>query len=428
MAKCLVIGGGLAGLSASVFLNKAGYKVTLIEASPKLGGRAYSFNWNNLVIDNGQHLMMGCYKNTIDFLRITGGFDKVSFGKSLKMLFVQYGGRISELNAPSQLYPLNLAWAMLRFQAFNLSDRLRILYLFLKLPTLKAADFRYVNIEQWLKKMSQPAKVINTFWNLLAVSMLNTDIDSASAGVFINVLKTLFLGGRNNSTILLPQGGLSEIFADKAEEYLLKSHCEIKKSEKIIDLIADKEKIKKIITNRQEYNDFDFIVSAIPINSIMKILPPEIVAENIITDLKYSPIVNVHIKLNENPFSEEYYGLLDSKIHWVFNKGSHINIVISGAENLLEMDNKLIMELVCTELENHFPCFYEKQIDDFIVIKEKKATFMSTDSNLDIRKKIKPVWKNLIFAGDWINTGLPSTIESAITSGKQALELIKKIS
>jgi uncharacterized protein with NAD-binding domain and iron-sulfur cluster len=127
--------------------------------------------------------------------------------------------------------------------------------------------------------------------------------------------------------------------------------------------------------------------------------------------------------LKENNLQEKFYGLLDSPLHWIFAKDNHINIVISDADYLAEKSKEEIFDFVTDELFQ-FTSIGKTDILNYKIIKEKRATFVPAIDILDKRPNSKTEFKNLFLAGDWINTGLPSTIESAVKSGRMAAELI----
>ena len=143
-----------------------------------------------------------------------------------------------------------------------------------------------------------------------------------------------------------------------------------------------------------------------------------------IPDLNYSPILNVHFWLNENPFKEKFYGLINSKIHWLFNHGDHISLTSSSADELIGFENDYIKTLFLSEIEKFFPIFKSEFVNNSIVIKEKRATFIPDVVSSESRNNIYSPFDNLYFAGDWTNTGLPSTIESAVLSGKTAANYV----
>ena len=134
--KVLVIGGGFAGLTAAAYLSHSNYKVTLLESSPKLGGRAYSFldKETNTIIDNGQHILMGCYFETLNFLSLIGASKNFSFQKRMKVNFVEEGLKIHPLQSPLLFYPVNLLAAVLNYRAIKFTERLHLIQIFFKLP------------------------------------------------------------------------------------------------------------------------------------------------------------------------------------------------------------------------------------------------------------------------------------------------------
>jgi uncharacterized protein with NAD-binding domain and iron-sulfur cluster len=214
MKKCLVIGGGFAGLSALVHLSNAGYKVELIEASPKLGGSAYSFSHKqtNMLIDNGQHIMMGCYNETLKFLELIGASHKIEIQEKLNVKFLKPGFELYELRSTSSLYPLNLAAAILSYTAITFRERLSILRLFLKLPLFSQRDLSKMSVDDLLIKENQNEKVKKAFWEIICVGALNTTLKQAFAKVFVDILKEIFLKGSFGSKIILPKTSLIEMY------------------------------------------------------------------------------------------------------------------------------------------------------------------------------------------------------------------------
>ncbi len=221
MKKCLVIGGGFAGLSAAAYLANADFEVELIEASPKLGGRAYSFihNKNNTVIDNGQHIMMGCYSETLSFLSLIGALDKVQVQEKLNVKFIKPNFELYELSTLSLLYPFNLVAAILKYSAVSFRERLSILRFFTKLPFFANRDLMKKTVDELLINENQNENVRKAFWEIICVGALNTNLKKASAKIFVDILKEIFLQGSKGSKIVLPKTGLSEMFCEPAKHF-----------------------------------------------------------------------------------------------------------------------------------------------------------------------------------------------------------------
>ncbi len=435
MSKCIVIGGGLAGLSTAVYLSEKKIPVHVIEASPKLGGRAYSlFNKNFTdVFDNGQHILMGCYHNTLEFLNKIGSSKLLEFQKSLSINFVERGGKLNKLEALENFYPFNFLWGILNYKPLSLKERFKIVDFFLDLACCFEEDLTEKNIDEWLKAKGQSEKSLKAFWEILIVGALNTSPKKASASMFAAVLKRIFFDGSQSASIVIPKVGLSELYIRQSEKFIEMNSGIISTSERVIEVVAHNNRIKKIITDKNVYDDFDYAISTVPPHALDKIIftcensgQEKLVVQfkNEINKIQYSSILNVHLWLKENLFDKKFYGLIDSKIHWVFNHGTHISLTTSNADEFNNSNNAEIVEKFCSELEKYFPIFKRNLVVDSKVIKEKRATFIPDTQSNSVRKKVYSPFANLIFAGDWANTGLPSTIESAVCSGKNAAEKI----
>ncbi len=275
--KVIVIGGGFAGLTAAAYLANKKYKVTLLEASPKLGGRAYSFldKETNSVLDNGQHILMGCYYETLNFLSLVQAKDNFYFQKRLEVRFVKEGFQILPLKSFPLVYPFNLLIGVMRFKAISVSDRISLLKVFLKLPFYSSDKITRMTIKEWLEKENQSQNVQDAFWRILAVGALNTSIEKASAKIFIDILKQIFLKGNSAATIILPKYGLSESYCKNAEEYIEKNGGEIILSEPVEKIIISDDNITEIHSSKKVFLDFDFVISAIPAFALNRIIDGE---------------------------------------------------------------------------------------------------------------------------------------------------------
>ncbi len=420
--KVIVIGGGFAGLTAAAYLVKNDFNVTLLEASPKLGGRAYSFadKETSTIIDNGQHILMGCYYETLKFLDLIGAGVNFHFQK-LEVNFIKENSKLVPLKAISLFYPFNLLIGLLNFKAISLSQRLSLLKVLAKLPFSDPDKYYKINIRQWLKSESQSPEVLESFWKILAVGALNTSLEKASAGIFIDILRKIFLNGNKAASIILPKYGLSESYCKNAEEFIKSRGSELIFSEPVTTLMLKDGKICEVITSRNIYNNFDFVLSTIPAYALSKILDENFEME--IPDFTYSSILNINLWHKHNNFPAGFFGLINSPVHWVFNKGSHLNIVISDADEFRFKSDEEIIAMVKVELKKFFH-LQPELITNYKIIKEKRATFIPSGDVLHKRPSQKTCIRNLFLAGDWVDTGLPSTIESAVKSGRIAAEMI----
>jgi squalene-associated FAD-dependent desaturase len=426
MKKIVVIGGGFAGLSAASFLSNSGFKIELLEASPKPGGRAYSFvdNETGAVIDNGQHILMGCYDETLKFFKLIGAEKNLSKQSHLSLNFVKQNFEICPLQASGSFYPYNLLSAVLNFSAISFYEKLLFVKFFAKIYLYTEKELKKLTVFDWLVKEKQTVNLIKSFWEILAIAALNTDIKKSSAYIFASVLKRIFFRGNNASVIILPSVGLTETYCDYALRFINNKEGIISFSEPVIKLTFQYSSIKEIVTTKRVFSDFDYVISALPLYALKKIT----IENKFLLGLEfdYSSILTVHLFLKKNRIGNTFYGLIDSPVQWVFNKGSHLTVVISNADNFIEKSKEEIFELILSELKKYI-LLERSEITTYKIIKEKRAAFVPSNKILDKRPPVSTPFKNFFLAGDWTNTGLPATIESAVKSGKLAADAVRNL-
>ncbi|MCL5031376.1 MAG: hydroxysqualene dehydroxylase HpnE [Bacteroidetes bacterium] len=426
MKKCVVIGGGFAGLTAAAYLSNSGFQVELFEASPKLGGRAYSFydNESGSIIDNGQHIMMGCYKETLEFFKLIDAENNLLYQKRLRVNFLKENFNLIPTKTFPLPYPLNLILGLLNYKAISISDRLLFLKFFLKLPFVSSNSLNDLSVFDWLIKENQNENIRKAFWEILAVGALNTNIKKTSASTFALILKEIFLKGNKSATIILPKFGLSETYCNSAVDFIQKRDGKINLLESVENLQINEKRIIEIETSKRKITDFDFVISTVPFYAAKKMIPQLKYPNGF--EPQYSSILSVHVWLKENKLKEDFYGLINSPIHWIFNHHDHLTLVISDANELTEKSKEEIFELISDQLKL-FVGISKDEILNYKIIKEKRATFIPSKEILSNRPDSKTEITNLFLAGDWINTGLPSTIESAVKSGSIAANHIIEI-
>jgi squalene-associated FAD-dependent desaturase len=458
MKKCIVIGGGFAGLSAAAYLVNAKFNVELIEASPKLGGRAYSFlrRETNTLIDNGQHIMMGCYNYTLEFLSLIGALDKVKIQEKLCVKFLKPDFDVHTLSTFSSFYPFNLISALLSYSAISFNERLSIVRFFLKLPLLSNRDLEKISVDELLIRENQNENVKKAFWEIICVGALNTNLKKASAKIFVDILKEIFLKGSKGSKIVIPKTGLSEMYCEPAKRFIEEKGGSILLAERVEEIKLEKGRAVEVRTDKRSIKEFDFVISAVPFCALERMVkmiefqshskhvskseqmlkrsalggqhenPQHDYPHSINQSFNplYSSILNVHIWLKENPLGDNFYALIGSKLHWIFSHESHITCVISDADYLMNLSDTEIMEMIYSELKKYLN-ISRQNFTDYFIIKEKRATFIPSNDILSNRPNFETEIKNLFLAGDWVNTGLPSTIEAAVKSGRIAAKLVE---
>jgi hydroxysqualene dehydroxylase len=427
MKHVCVIGGGLAGLTSAVYLSSHGYNVELFEASPKLGGRTYSLSnpVNGDKYDNGQHILMGCYEETLRLINIIGSHGKLDSQPSLAVNFIERGGRISTFKTSARGYPVNLLIGILRYDGLRIRDRLRAIDFFLDLLCSSEEDLTDLTAFEWLKMKNQSDRSIQSLWEIIITGALNTSARRASAEMFCRILKLIFFLGRNSSAILIPSTGLHDLFVAPSRAKIESKNGKIFTSEKLESIDFEDGKAVSFSTTRRTVSGFDYLILALPLYALGKIRMKGLGFAISLPGLVYSPILNLHLWLSRNPFGKKFYGLIGSDLQWLFNHGSYVSLTSSSAEKLIGLANGEIIEHFCTELGAYFPSFRPDYVIDSEVIKEKRATFIPDISSNQSRKERIGLFQNLEFAGDWTDTGLPATIEGAVLSGKSAFEKAK---
>lgn len=431
-----VIGGGVAGLSALVFLTEKGFKVTLLEASPKLGGRAYSFydKDKNQFFDNGQHILAGWYKNTFEYMKITGSYDKLNFQKELEVNFINSDKKIFKLKCPNDKPSMNLIRGLLKFGAFGLKDKFSLRKI--KKLLRNGVDFTkmFANVRDLLSGIKQTPNLIKYFWEPFTLAVFNTRLENISVKIFLNVLRKGF-NEKSNSALVIPDVNLNELLIDNALKYFEKNNVKVIINKRVNSIIL-KDKVENIMLEDGSEIISDYYVSAVPFYAFKKLFNEKIYYENNFKSdlIKSSGIVSVHLFFEEeipdmmipnNSFGMT--GLIGTIVQWIFKRSArHLSLVISGADDLqiTEMNVEEIYNLCLNDLKNTINDFDKLKISDYKVIKEKRATFIPDFESDEFRPSQKTKYKNLFIAGDWTDTGMPATIESAVTSAKLCSDLI----
>lgn len=434
-----IIGGGIAGLSAAVFLNEKDFKVTLIESSPKLGGRAYSFfdNEKQMFFDNGQHILAGWYKNTFEYLKIIGSYAKLNFQKELEIHFIDTQKKIYKLKCTSDSAPVNLLKGLLKFKVLNIWDKLALKNIY----SLLSADNeyeKYSNVRELLKAVKQTENLIRYFWEPFVLAVFNTMLEKVSVKIFLNVLRTGF-NDENNSLLVIPEVNLNELLVNDAVDYFEKNNVNVILGKEVNKIIIKNDRVEGVLINDDQKISSDFYISAVSFFAFRRLFDEIVYEENKFMSemLKPSSIVSVHLffeeKISEDLIPYNSFGmtgLIGTIVQWIFKRSQHqLSLVISGADYLqiTEMEHEKIFDLCVSDLEKTIDGFSKQKISGYRVIKEKRATFIPDSMSNELRLKQKTKYDNFFIAGDWTDTGLPATIEGAVTSAKTCSELILSI-
>jgi squalene-associated FAD-dependent desaturase len=426
MKKTIIIGGGLSGLSAAVHLIKKNISPIIIEASPKTGGRASSHFDKDFsgCLDNGQHILMGCYFNTLDFMHTVQAEDNLVYQDNLHADLVDEAGNNTPLSAGELVYPFNTLRALLNYEAVPLRKRIQCAAFFVKCVMLyRGVNPSGLTVSRWLEVNGQGRKIQRALWDFLSIGALNTSPDKADALLFRDMLRQIFLRGNSAQTIILPKYDLSKTFCEPAEKYIAENSGGIKYAERLLSMQVEDGIVKTIVTNKETYNDFSDIILALPPYILQHIdgVPMDVRANA--GQVQYSSILTFHLKLTDNQLTKPFYGLIGSPLHWVFNHGGYITTVMSNADEYINTAEDELFRMIKSELRKYLKISPDK-IQSYKLIQEKKATFVPSSEQLKLRPRAATSLANLFLAGDWVQNGLPATIEGAILNGKNAAKLV----
>ena len=435
--KILIIGGGVAGLSAAVNAIDQGLRPVIIEKNRYLGGRVRSFVAGDLQrnIDNGQHVLSSAYEKTRWLLQKIGSLDKVYFQKNFETHFVRTPSEHLYFRAAFLPPPFHFFFPLLRHQAFTQIQFKDFWNFWQQSRLLSPAGLKELTISQWLDKCGQGEKIRELLWKPLSLSILNTPPESGSALLLQQALQYSFIGSRKNSGLGIPRTWLSEIFADPAENYIRQAGGEIHLLDTVQTIKPLQNDSLQLITQKNSF-EADQVIAAIPPFSLCEILENSPLPElnDLTAKLKkfdYHPIMTINIFCRQPLEFTFPISCVSSPVQWIFahpqsGDDHSYALVVSAADQWMERSREEVMEMVEAELLRLLGVDLQKenQILCYKIIKEKRATIAQTPHSLTLRPETRTALKNFILAGDWTSTGLPATIEGAIRSGITAIDAI----
>ncbi len=417
MKKVIIIGGGLAGLSSAVNLIRGNFEIHLFESSPILGGRVKSYfdkNFNSY-LDNGQHLLIEGYNSTIKLIDKINATNNFFRQNKFKVVFRDRSGSNNYFTIPTSI---NSIIKLLNFNLLSMLEKLALIKFLLKLKNLNENFTENMSVKDFLKAFKQSENLIKNFWSLLCESALNTPIATASTRMFLVVIKKMFLENPKNANFVYPKKSLYESLIKPLEDFLVMNDVKIYRTTRITKLIFGRKKVTKVLTSNGNEIEGDYFIIAVHPSNLNKLLP------FIKLELNYHSILNLYLKVPTKNFGHVFFALWDSKVHWVFFKENYIVLTRSVADELIDQSNDSLVREFTNEFLNYFPELgdeilnIQKDYKSIKLIKEKKATFSSDLNSNYSRPSIATDYENVFLAGDYVNTGFPSTIESAVLSGE----------
>lgn len=440
----MVVGGGFAGLSAAARLAEGGRRVIVLDARPRLGGRATAFadRETGEMVDNGQHVMFGCYRETLAFLDRIGARANVRAQDSLEIPFLARSGRRSLLACPRWPAPLHLLGGILGWDAVPLRDRLAALRLGPALVNARRTGYpragETTTVAEWLRRHGQTTGLIDALWEPLAIAALNQPIEDAAAAPFVRVLAEMFGRDATAASLVLPLRPLDQMYAEPARTFIearggtvrtgalarvtIGTDGALHVDVRATDTSAGANPVERIAAAA--------VVAAVPWHALRNLFPqPPAALEPTIASaaaMAPMPIVTVNLWYDRIVMDDPFIGLTGRTIQWVFDKrrvfgeaSSHLSLVVSAAGSVAPLTNDDVIAIALREVGQAMPAARRATVLRATVVREKQATF-SLSPGQPRRPDNQTAVPGLVLAGDWTDTGLPGTIESAVTSGHRA--------
>ena len=439
-----IVGGGVAGLAAASALAEAGLRVIVLEARGELGGRATAFKDRETgeLVDNGQHVLFGCYRETFRFLQRIGAENNVAVQPTLEVPYLDRDGRRSVLRCPRWPSPLHLLGGVLGWDALPWSERLGALRLApdlrrpgrsLRAETAAAGAGTVAadeTVSAWLTRRGQRGRIREWLWEPLAIAALNQSPDEASAAPFVRVLAEMFGGRRTDASMVLPLRPLGEMYALPARRYIESRGGEVRVNALARIAIANGRVAGVAV--RGETIAVPRVIAAVPWFALETLLTgaaaPMASIVSLAARMASKPIVTVNLWYDRTVMEDVFVGLPGRRMQWAFDKrrafgerASHLSLVASGADALAAQDRDALVALAAREVAAAIPGARDAVLLRGTVVREKRATF-SLAPGQPARPGVDTPVAGLFLAGDWIETGLPGTIESAAIAAHRAAQ------
>ena len=437
----VITGGGWAGLAAAVELSRQNIPVTVFESAKQLGGRARTVNHDGLMLDNGQHLMIGAYREMLSLLKIINVNEKDVFLRIRQQLeIINFSNQTTafKLKLPKLPAPFNLLMGMLSCPSLTIKQKFKTLYKFDRL--LKKEINQDISVDEWLIHAGLPVEYTEFLLKPLCLAALTTHTHEASARAFQSVLQQTFNGPASNTNLLIPARDLGRVFPEAAKNYIESRGGQVLTEHRVTGLKYNEGKITSLTVNEQKIQ-IDHLILATPARGTQQLLSNIDACKDIhqrLDELDYEPVTTVYLQYSPAvKLPLPMMGVVNATSEWLFdrsncNQPGLIAAVISANGAHMKLSNEQLSEQVAHELASQFPDWPEAE--STLVIREKRATLRCIPNIDKLRPDIQTPVKNLRLCGDYVyieennQPGLPSTLEGAMRSGvKCAQQLIQEL-
>jgi squalene-associated FAD-dependent desaturase len=421
-----IVGGGWAGIAAAVELARQNVPAVLIEASRQLGGRARCVPFAGQHVDNGQHLMIGAYRETIDLLAQLHAPNPSPILRQplrLTLLNAEYG---FQLRAPPLPAPLHLVGGLLTARGLTFAQRLRALQFCLALARSGFALAEDISVEELLRRHGQGGRLTECLWEPLCIATLNTPIADASAQVFLVVLQDSFTRTRADSDLVFSGTDLGQLVADRVVDFVESRGGHVLLGERVTRVRAEDQAVTALETSVQ-HRRATRVILATPAFATRRILQTETALQPLteaLGSIDYEPICTVYLNYGSGvSLGQTLIGMTGGHTQWLIDRAhcgqpGIMAAVISARGAHMELDNERLAARVAEEIAAFFPHWPAPAAR--FVIREKRATFSCRVGINALRPPETTALRGLWLAGDYTRTGYPATLEGAVRSGIRA--------
>ncbi|MBC7835077.1 MAG: FAD-dependent oxidoreductase [Phycisphaerales bacterium] len=425
MTSAVVVGGGIAGISAALRLTERGVRVTLLETRKKLGGRATSFDdqRTGLTLDNCQHVVLRCCTNYADLLRRTQVDQHITWHS--RQYWIEAGGRTSILAPGSLPAPFHFAGSILRAPMLSLGESLSLGRACLAILRADRARLEHQNFGAYLERLKQPHRLIDRFWSPVIVSACNMSVGTVSAAAAAHVVQDGFLSSRRASDIGVPAVPLVRLYEHVPRLLEQASPGSRILLGKGVGRIAP----GRVTASDGEVFTADIVICAVPVERVASLIEPSVAATDPrfapLANFTHSPILGVHL-LFERPIMEIPHAVLvERPTQWLFRKHDDprtIHAVVSAADEWMPLTEDEIVARVLGDIHACLPASRDLPVLAGRSVKEKRATWAPRPGIESSRPgPLGPDGpRGIILAGDYTDTGWPATMEGAARSGYAA--------
>jgi squalene-associated FAD-dependent desaturase len=427
MTNVTIVGGGWAGLATAIELCQHGVPVTLIEAARQLGGRARCVAFDAERVDNGQHLMIGAYRETLRLLTLVHAPAPVRRRLQLRM---HTSADEFSLTAPHLPAPLHLVAALITARGISAYERRCALQFCIALAWRRFQLAQDISLAQLLAQHRQTPRLIECLWEPLCLATMNTPLNEASAQVFLAVLRDAFARRRADSDLLFAATDLGQTFPAPALEFIERHGGRVVLGERATELRIANDAIAAVVT-AQQLHASHHVVLATPAYATARLLAPhaplQTIAHNL-EQLNYEPICTVYLRYPAHvTLHTDMVGFTGTLTQWLVDR-AHCDqpglmaAVISARGAHMDLGNDELIQRVRDEIAQRYPAWPAHYSS--MVIREKRATFACRVGINALRPANTTPVRGLWLAGDYTATGYPATLEGAVRSGVECARQI----